>query len=221
MCRFTHTVDFCFDLKWKRQKTRVILQLIGVYEPNPYQSPTFTASSYGLYRPVYSCPCSCRVVALSCEIRNTSIERAGSYVRLNWPPPLNWVIGYQDMGKRGTGGYPSFGGHSYRPLTTLPRGDGALFLEERFPIANRSFLGCQMFLNNGLPTLPTLTVAFWGQFLFPRTAIAFYSAILRFKGTSIASFNFSKFTDTSSLSKVCSVIIIEASKHLRFIYLVY
>lgn len=53
--------------------------------------------------------------------------------------------------------------------------DGALFLWERFLMANGFFLRFKVWLNNALPTLSTSTLVFSGYFLSPRIAITFFS----------------------------------------------
>ena len=86
------------------------------------------------------------------------------------------VVSYVTYG-RGLIGPGGGGAYSYvlhalvvRPLTTRPREDGALFPQDRSPMANRSFLLCQRWLKKVFPSLSILSIslpAFSAHFLCP------------------------------------------------------
>ena len=60
--------------------------------------------------------------------------------------------------------------------TTRPREDGALFPQDRSPMANRSFLLCQRWLKKVFPSLSILSIslpAFSAHFRCPSTATVF------------------------------------------------
>ena len=65
------------------------------------------------------------------------------------------------------------GALAVRPFTTRPREGGALFPQDRSPMANRSFLLCQRWLNKVFPSLSILPISLPASFthlLRPSTA---------------------------------------------------
>lgn len=102
------------------------------------------------------------------------------------------VFGEGRKWRVGKGGYSCFACHCcWTTLTTCPREGRALLLLERPPVmANRSFTRGPLWLNF-FSMVSTSTLVCSGQFLTPSTAVAFFSAIPRFKCLSIASVDFS------------------------------
>lgn len=77
-----------------------------------------------------------------------------------------------------------------------PGEDGALFLSERFPMANRSFICCQIWPNNVLPTLSASILFCSGQFPPPSTAVASCLQIQELDGSHYRILHFVRFSDT-------------------------
>ena len=87
-----------------------------------------------------------------------------------------------------------------RPLTTRPREDGALFPQDRSPMANRSFLLCQRWLKNVFPSLSILPMslpAFSTHLLCPSTATVLS---LLFHASNISLYRLSIFPSSSMYS---------------------